>query len=88
MWQSSGRPCKVSGFSGYSSFLHHVRSQNANILSFENAFISFITFLCDQSKINSVYKKPGAFLSFVGCTQGVFGNILEDSMHVSIKQNQ
>ena len=41
-------------FSGYSSFLHHIRPQNTNICAFENVFISPMSFLCDQSKIISV----------------------------------
>ena len=41
-------------FPGFSSFLHH-KSTNANIRAFENAFISFMSFLCNLSKTNSVY---------------------------------
>ena len=35
------------------------RPENANNRAFENAFISSINFLCNRSKINSVYKKIG-----------------------------
>ena len=45
MWQGSGRPSKVGGFHGFSSFLHHVSPQNANIRAFENTSIRSLSFL-------------------------------------------
>ena len=48
-----GHPSKVGGSSGYSDFFHQIRPQNANICAFENAFICSMSFLCNQSKINS-----------------------------------
>ena len=44
MWQGSGRPSRFPGFSG---FLHHVGSKNANIRTFKNAFLSSMRFLCN-----------------------------------------
>ena len=38
----------------YSAFFHHVRPQNANIRAFENVSVSSVSFLYNQSKINSV----------------------------------
>ena len=53
MWQGSGCPSKVGGFPWVLQFPPPCTI--VNIRAYENAFIRCMSFLCNRSKINSVY---------------------------------
>ena len=57
MRQCSGRMSKVGGFLRVLQFPSSRKTTNANIRAFENAFISYVSFLCNRSKINGVLKR-------------------------------
>ena len=88
MWQGSSCPSKVGGFLRYSISFHHVRSQNSDVLDFQNAPVRSITFLCkgSYSKLHFLLLFFFFFFSTVVNSHG-YQKVLKHLVNLNVMQN-